>query len=362
MSESENQLAEYRKQIDDLDERIVKLLNERATVVLAVGKVKQDEAISVYAPHRERQVLDRIQSLNTGPLPHSVLEAIYREMMSGSLLLEKPPRIGYLGPEGSFSHMAATSKFGASVKYAPFSDIRTVFIEVSRRHCDLGVVPVENTVGGSVIEALDAFIELHVKICAEMIVPIHLNVLANCPLDEIKIIYSKPEAFNQCRLWLTAQGNEIETMPVASTSRAAELASEQRGAAAIGSVLAAELYSLKVVCKNVEDKTNNYTRFFVIGPEAAKRTGQDKTAIMFATAHRSGALADVVDVFKKYGINLTSITSRPSRKGTWEYYFFVDAEGHQDDSHMIEAIGEIKEHCLHLAILGSFPKAPEPLA
>ena len=360
MAKSEDQLAELRGQIDELDAQIVKLLNHRAEVVLQVGKLKQNSALSIYAPHREKQVLDRIRTLNTGPLPDSVLEAIYREMMSGSLLLEKPLRIGYLGPEGSFSHLAATGKFGASVTYVPFTNIRNVFVEVSRRHCDLGVVPVENSVGGTVIEALDAFLELHVKICAEMIVPIHLNLLANYPLEEIKIIYSKPEVFDQCRSWLSSQMNNVETMPVASTSRAAELAASQRGAAAIGSKMSADLYGLKIVCENVEDASNNYTRFVVIGPEPSKRTGQDKTAIMFATAHRAGALADVIDVFRKYGINLSSITSRPSRKQTWEYYFFVDAMGHQDDPEMIDALKEVKEHCLLLSVLGSFPRAGEP--
>jgi len=361
MAGSVDQLNELRKQIDQLDEQIVNLLNRRAEVVVRVGQFKQNKGVSIYAPDREKRVLDRVKTLNRGPLPDKVLVAIYRELMSGSLLLEKPLRIGYLGPDGSFSHMAATAKFGASVEYVPVTDIRTVFVEVSRRHCDLGVVPVENSLGGTVIDTLDAFLDLHVKICAEMIVRVHHNLLSNCPLEQIKIIYSKPEVFAQCRNWLASQMKEVETMAVASTSRAAELAAGQHDAAAIGCKLAAELYSLQVVCEHIEDDPNNHTRFFVISTESAKRTGQDKTAIMFATAHKAGALADVLDVFRKYGVNLTSITSRPSRKQTWEYYFFIDAEGHHADVQMIEALKEAKEHCLQLSVLGSFPKASEPL-
>ena len=361
MNQSEPKLEDLRRQIDELDHQLVTLLNRRAEIVLEIGKLKRNSSMSFYAPDREKQVLDRIKAINQGPLPHRVLAAIWRELMSGSLLLEKPLRIGYLGPEGSFSHEAATAKFGASVEYVPFPDIRSVFVEVSRRHCELGVVPVENSVGGTVIDTLDAFAELHVKVCAEMIIPVHHNLLANRPQEQVKIIYSKPEVFAQCRNWLSAQMKQVDTMAVPSTSRAAELAAKQDDAAAIGSALAAELYNLKIICENIEDNPNNCTRFLVISLEPAKRTGQDKTALMFATADRAGALADVLDVFRSYGVNLTSITSRPSRKQTWEYYFFVDAEGHQDDPNVADAIKAAKEHCLQLLVLGSFPKAGEPL-
>lgn len=361
MSDGEKQLSGLREQIDALDEQLVELLNRRAQIIVQVGKLKQNKSLSIYAPEREKRVLDRVRELNSGPLPDSVLVAIWRELMSGSLLLEKPLRVGYLGPEGSFSQMAAMEKFGASVEYAPLTDIRSVFVEVSRCHCDLGVVPVENSVGGTVIDTLDAFLELHVQVCAEMILPVHHYLLANCPMENVRVIYSKPEVFSQCRSWLSVQMKEVETMPVASTSRAAELASEQQQTAAIGSRLAAELYGLKIICENIEDNPNNCTRFFVISRESAKRSGQDKTAIMFATAHKAGALADVLDVFSTHGVNLTSITSRPSRKQTWEYYFFVDVEGHRDDEHVQRAVNEARHHCLQLSILGSFPKAPGPL-
>jgi len=357
----EDQLKELRKSIDDLDHQIIDLMNRRARCVIEIGKLKQNQSAPIYAPHREREVYDRVCKANQGPLPDKVLIAVYREMMSGSLLLEKPLRIGFLGPEGSFSHMAATGKFGASVEYVPLTDIRSIFVEVSRQHVDMGVVPVENTIGGAIIDTLDAFVELNVKICAEIIMAVHHNLLANCPLEQIKLIYSKPEVFTQCRNWLSSQMKDVETMAVASTSVAAEQVSKQPNAAAIGSILAAELYNLNVICENIEDNVNNFTRFFVIGPESAKRTGQDKIAIMFATAHRAGALVEVLEVLRKYGINLTNIVSRPSRKQTWEYYFFADAEGHQDDPNMASALAEAREHCLQLSVLGSFPKATDPI-
>jgi len=357
----EQRLRQLRKEIDRLDQQIVDLLNQRAQCVVQIGKLKRNNQAPIYAPHREREVYERICKANKGPLPNSVLTAIYRELMSGSLLLEKPLRIGYLGPEGSFSHLAASSKFGASVEYVPLTDIRSVFVEVSRKHVDMGIVPVENSLGGAVIDTLDSFVELNVKICAEIVMAIHHNLLANCMLEQIKIIYSKPEVFTQCRNWLSSVMRHVQTLPVASTSLAAEKAAKDRYAAAIGSTLAAELYGLKIVCANIEDNPNNCTRFLVIGPVAARRTGQDKTSIMFATAHRAGALVEVLEVLRKQGINLTNIVSRPSRKQTWEYYFFADAEGHCEDPNMIAAIEEAREHCLQLSVLGSYPKAGEPI-
>lgn len=356
-----NELEQLRKQIDPLDRQIVELLNRRAQLVVQIGKLKQDHSLPVYAPDREKKVYERICGANNGPLPDKVLIAIYRELMSGSLLLEKPLRIGYLGPQGSFSHMAACGKFGTSVEYVPLADIRSVFVEVSRGHMDMGIVPVENSLGGAVIDTLDAFVELNVKICAEILLAVHHNLLANCSLEQVTSVHSKPEVFVQCRNWLSSVMKNIQTVAVASTSLAAEHAAGQTNAAAIGSILAAELYNLPVVCANIEDNPNNCTRFFVIGPVAAKRTGQDKTAIMFATAHKTGALVEVLEVLRKYGINLTNIASRPSRKQSWEYYFFADAEGHQEDQNMIDAIAGAREHCLQLSILGSFPKATETI-
>jgi chorismate mutase/prephenate dehydratase len=354
-------LEKLRKRIDELDYQLVKLLNERARVVVDIGKLKNKTAKPVYAPDREKDVFARITKANEGPLPDKCLIAIWRELMSGSFVLERPLRIGYLGPGGSFSHNAAMLKFGQSVEYEPLADITSIFSEVSKGHCDLGLAPVENTMGGGVIETLDALIDSDVKVCAEVLMAIHHNLLGNCSMEQVEKIYSKPEVFAQCRNWLSATFKGTQTIPVASTARAAQLAAEEPNTAAIGSSVAAELYGLRVICENIEDIANNVTRFLVISREDARPTGEDKTAILFSTAHKAGALAEVLDIFKRYDINMTNIESRPSRKRQWEYYFFVDFLGHRTDKHIQEGLEESRKHCLQLSILGSFPRATELL-
>jgi len=358
---NEKDLEPLRKRIDELDRRIIELLNQRAEVVVQVGKAKAVGGAPIYAPDREQAVLKRIGDLNRGPLPPRTLQAIYRELMSGSFALEKPMLIGFLGPEGSFSHLAAQRKFGSSVEYRALADIRAVFEEVARGHCDIGLVPIENTTGGGVIDTMDSFIDADVHICAEVLVEIHHNLLAKCAPDEIKLIASKPEVFAQCRNWLSTSMQEIELVPVASSSRAAEMAANETHLAAIGSVLAAELYGLKVIFANIEDKPNNMTRFFVISRTPTGRTGNDKTLVVFTTAHRAGALAAALNVFAAHGVNLTNIDTRPSKRRNWEYYFFVDAEGHRDDGNLAAALGELEDHCGELHVLGSYPRAVEPV-
>ncbi len=354
-------LEELRRRIDELDRQLVELLNERARVVIEVGRLKNKTGGAVYAPDREKDVLERIIEVNKGPLPDRCLTAIWREMMSGSFVLERPLRIGYLGPEGSFSHTAGMLKFGQSVEYEPLADIRSVFDEVSKGHCDLGVAPIENTTGGGVIETLDALVDSNVKICSEVLMAIHHSLMANCSIEEIEKIYSKPEVFAQCRNWLSATFDQARTISVASTAKAAQIAAGEPAAAAIGSKLAAELYGLRVVCENVEDLANNVTRFLVVARDDAKPTGSDKTSILFSTAHKAGALADVLDVFKKLEINLTNIESRPSRKREWEYYFFMDFLGYRTDDNIQKALRQARKHCLQLSILGSFPRATETI-
>lgn len=354
-------LEELRKKIDEIDCQLVKLLNERASVVVEIGKLKNKTDKPIYSPDREKEVFAKITAANEGPLPDRCLKAIWRELMSGSFVLERPLRIGYLGPAGSFSHTAAMLKFGQSVEYEPLADITSIFDEVSKGHCDLGLAPVENTMGGGVIETLDALIDSDVKICAEVLMSIHHNLLSKSPLEEIEKIYSKPEVFTQCRSWLSATFKGGQTIPVASTARAAQLAAEEPKSAAIGSSVAAELYGLKIICENIEDIANNVTRFLIISRQDAKPTGGDKTAILFSTAHKAGALADVLEVFKRYGVNLTNIESRPSRKREWEYYFFVDFLGHRTEKHICDGLEESRKHCLQLSVLGSFPRAMELL-
>src|SRR5881392_2187184 len=341
-AESDQLLDQLRIKIDALDEQIVALLNDRARVVVQIGQLKQQSKTPIYAPDREKVILQKVRQLNRGPLPDRCLEAVYRELMSGSFALEKPLRIGFLGPAGTFSHSAAVLKFGSSVEYVDLADIPAVFEEVVRGHIDYGLVPVENSIHGGVVDTLDAFLHSSAKICAEVKITIHHNLLAKEPWEQVKRIYSKPEVFSQCRNWLasTAKGRDVQAAASTSTG---------------------ELYELHVLFENIEDNPDNVTRFFVIGREPAKKSGDDMTAIMFTTANKPGALAEVLDVFKEAGINLTGIEKRPSKKVNWEYYFFIDAEGHSDDATMKTAIDGAKKHCLQLTVLGSYPRASEVL-
>ena len=360
-ADSEKALAPLRARIDELDSRLVDLLNERAEVVIEIGKLKRDGDWAIYAPEREQKVLDRVRRQNAGPLPDRCLEAIWRELMSGSFALERPLRVGYLGPAGSFTHVAARRKFGASVEYDALDDIAAIFTECGRGHIDLGLVPIENSVIGGIGETLDSLLDAQVRVCAEVLLGVHHNVLANGPVEEIERIYSKPEVFSQCRQWLSVQLQSAERIAAASSSKAAEMASQEENAAAVGSTLAAELYGLKVVFENIEDNPNNITRFLVISRESAKPSGDDKTAITFTTAHKAHALASVLDVFGEHGINLTHIDKRPSQRVNWEYVFFIDCAGHESDEKVQAAIAEARTHCLQMKVLGSFPAAEQVL-
>ncbi len=350
-------IGDLRGRIDALDERIIAALSERGRLAAEIGKIKAQSGSPVYAPDRESAILQRLRDLNPGPFPDSVLHAIYRELMSGSFLLERPPRIAYLGPPGSFSHMAATGKFGASVEYEPVSDIPAVFTEVERGHADFGVIPFENTLGGGIVDTLDAFAGTRAQVCSEVVRYIHHNLLAHRPLAELERVYSKPEVFAQCKRWLLETGFVDKTAPVASSSKAAELAAGDDRSGAIGSSLAAELYGLPMQVEHIEDSTSNATRFLVIGREPAKPTGNDKTALMFSTLHQSGALVSVLDIFRQEGVNLTMITSRPGGTRNFEYRFFVDAEGHASDESFVRALDRARAFCADLRVLGSFPRA-----
>lgn len=354
-------LEKLRKKIDSIDERLVELINERAQVVVEIGKCKQADSTPIYVPHREKAVLEKIAKLNQGPLPDKTMCAIWRELMSGSFALERPLLIGYLGPQGSFSHNAAMLKFGQSVDYEALTDIRGIFEEVSKGHCDFGIVPIENSAGGGIRESLDAFIETDVMICAEATMAIHHNLMANCAMSQIKRIYSQPEVFAQCRNWLAATFKDTEIISVASSSKAAQTAVNEPGSAAIASAIAAEIYGLNVLCQNIEDVCNNITRFLIISKHDALPSGDDKTVVLFSTAHKTGALVDVLNVFREYGINMTNIGSRPNKKREWEYYFFVDFLGHREDEHVDKALTEAKQHCLQLSVLGSFPRTGSTL-
>ncbi len=350
-------LGEFRVRIDELDRAIVKLLNERAQVVVEVGKVKQQTGGPIYAPHREAAVLSRVLGLSEGPLPDRTIEAVYREIMSGSFAIEQPLRIGYLGPAGSFSHAAAAAQFGASVSFENLREIGGVFTEVQRGHVDYGMVPIENSTGGGIAETLDAFQEAagDVLVYSEVALSIRHNLLADCQPKAIERVFSKPEVFAQCRGWLSTQYPKAELVAAASSSQAVldAKADPRSGNAAIASTLASKLYGMPVLFPSIEDNPNNITRFFVIARTAAQPSGDDKTSVMFTTSHEPGALVEVLRSFADAGINLTHIDKRPSRRENWSYTFFLDAQGHRDEEAMAGAIEAARAHCQELSILGS---------
>lgn len=350
-------LDDLRSQIDSLDSDIIRLLNERINVVLKIGEEKKKSGAEIYVPSRERQVFDKIRKLNAGPLPEESAHAIYREIMSAALALETEMKIAYLGPEATFTHQAARGKFGASVDYIPTSTISEVFDRVQSRTAVYGVVPIENSTEGAVTHTFDQFATTTLKICAEIYLPISLTLLAKQPKEEIRLIFSKQEVFGQCRSWLTTNMPGTELSPVESTTKAVQLALQTSGAAAIASVMASDMYGIDVLAENIQDMQGNTTRFLVIGQDYSEPTGNDKTSIVFGVKHKVGALYDALSVFKADNINMTKIESRPSRSKAWEYYFFVDIDGHAEEPKVAKALKELQEHCTLMTILGSYPKA-----
>jgi chorismate mutase/prephenate dehydratase len=349
-------LEKLRKQIDKLDDELIRLLNERIKVALEIGKTKKEQGGEIYVPSREKAVFERIAELNKGPLPDSSARAIYREVMSAALALESSLKIAYLGPPATFTHQAAHTKFGASVDYHPVGTITDVFAAVENGTADYGVVPIENSIEGAVTHTFDQFTNTQLKICAEIYLPVSLYLLASVPKDKITRVCSKQEAIGQCRRWLSENLSGVEIDAVNSTALAAEMAAKS-DCAAIASALAAELYSLDVIAENIQDVSGNTTRFLVIGKNYGEPTGDDKTSIYFGIKDEVGALHDALDALKVNGINMTKIESRPSKNKAWEYYFFVDFEGHANDPHVNAALEELKEHCAVLTVLGSYPKA-----
>ncbi|MBV9656636.1 MAG: prephenate dehydratase [Verrucomicrobia bacterium] len=351
-------LRELRQKIDALDDRLIALLNERADLVHAVGELKRTQGLEIYAPEREEALLGALTAKNAahgGRLPAAGLRAIYREIMSASLALEKDLAIAYLGPPATWTHQAARAKFGASVRYAPQPGIADVFDAVARGRADYGVVPIENSTEGAVNHTLDVFIESDLRICAQILLKIENHLLARVRREAIHRLYSHPQVFGQCRNWLRANFPTAELIEVSSTSRAGELAAQAADAAALGGQMVAELHGLFVLEHSVQDQPNNATRFLVIGPSDCPPTGKDKTSLLFGVSDEAGALLSALEPFRQAGISLSKIESRPSKRKPWEYVFFVDAQCHAQDAPMVAALGGLRQRCSFLKILGSYP-------
>lgn len=354
-------LDELRKQIDELDRQLIELLSERARVVVDVGKLKQDTESPIYVPHRERAVLDRVLAMNNGPLSNKTIEAIYRELMSGSFQLEKPLAIAHLAPTGSFSHIAAIRHFGSSVECVGVPSIERVFREVAAGHCNYGLVPYENSTSGGVTDTLDAFHEHDVTIYAEALIDVKHCLLCNGDPATIKSIASKPQVISQCRKWINAMFPHVEIIETVSSAQAVTLAASDSHVAAIGSALASKEHGVDIVIENVQDRSENITRFLVLAKEAAKPSGDDKSTIMFTTKHETGALVDVLAAFRDNGINLSHIDKRPSGRVNWNYTFYIDADAHRETSELKAAVKTASKYCNMIDVLGSYPKTQQVL-
>lgn len=360
MGENLMSLEELRKTIDQMDYRLVDLLNERAKISINIGKWKKseekDDNTQVYAPGREKQVLEKVSKLNHGPLTNESVQAIYREIMSASISLQQAVTIAYLGPPGTYSHQAAAGRFGISVNFVEMKTISDVFYAVEKKHCTYGVVPFENSTFGTVVSSIDQFIGSSLKIRAESYLEIKHSILSNCIKGSIRRIFSHPEAFGQCKKWLENNMKGVELVSVSSTAYAAKLAQSEPNSAAICSEVCSELYNLSVFEKEIQDEKGNTTRFFVIGHECDNPSKDDKTLIMFTVDHRQpGALCDALAVFKNEGINLTKIDSRPIPSKKWHYYFFIEFEGHYQNEHVIRSLETLKKFCIDIKVLGSYP-------
>lgn len=345
----------YRKKIDSVDAKIVDLLNERAKLSFAIGKEKIRSHKELYSPAREKEVLKRVKALNKGPMTAEAFEAVYREIMSSSLSLEKSLRIAYLGPRASFTNLAAIKKFGSQVTYVPCNNFADIFQQVESGESDYGVVPIENSIEGAVTYTFDLLVDSDLKICSQILLEISHNLLSKYPLDKIRKVYSNPQVFGQCRHWLFNNLPHADLIDVASTTKAAQIAAKEKNAACIASLLAADVYGLKVVKKDIEDLAHNITRFLVIANHDVPATGKDRTSILFSIKDKVGALHAMLTPFYKNNINLTKIESRPSKKKAWDYYFFVDFEGHRDDKKVKRALTQLEDMCKYLKILGSYP-------
>ncbi len=354
-------ISELRKAIDEIDSQMLRLLNRRADLVIEVGRLKAEQNLDYHAPQREEEIYARLAQENTGPFPSQAVRPVFREVISACLSLEHPLRVAYLGPRATFSHLAAMERFGLSAQFLALRTIGEVFAEVEKGNADYGVVPVENSTEGVVSHTLDLFVDSGLLIDGEVVVETALHLLSRASsLAEIRQIYSHPHALAEARKWLETHSPHLPVVETSSTGAAAETAASEPGAAAIASELAANLYGLNILQRRIEDHPNNATRFLVIGRRPAPPGIADKTSVLFSIKDRVGALHRILQPFAEHAINLTKIESRPSKKRVWEYIFYVDFEGHASEPRVERALEALKDECIFLKVLGSYPKARLP--
>ena len=351
-------LAKIRQEIDRIDASIVALLKERMECVHQVGETKKETGAPLFVPERESEQMKKLAALNGGVLPEQALQSIYRQIISCGYFLEGGLRVGYLGPEGTWSHQAALARFGDSVTFVPFPSFHHLFEAVERGEVNYSVVPIENSTDGAISQAMDLMGSTSLRICAQTHQSIQHCLMAAIPQEEIKIIYSHPQALAQCKQWLLQHFPHAEQISAASTAAAALLAKQEaaQGAAALGSPIAAKINGLSVLETSIQDKASNTTRFAIIGKQLTRPTGKDRSTICFGVPHTPGSLVDVLSLFKKHGVNIYCIDSRPTRNIAWEYLFYIDVDGHEDASPLKECLEELRTCSPMLKVLGSYPE------
>ncbi|MEM9533375.1 MAG: prephenate dehydratase [Pseudomonadota bacterium] len=355
-----NRLGALRERIDDIDRRLQELITERAEIAREVGKSKGENlrSIDLFRPEREAEVLRGVVERNSGPLSNEELTRLFREIMSACLAQQEGLKIAFLGPEGTFSQAATLKNFGHSIQSLPVSTIEEVFADVENGHADFGVVPVENSTEGSVSNTLDMFLSSPLKICGEVEMAIHHNLLSLAPdTSSIDRVYSHPQSLAQCRQWLRDHLPDAERIPVASNAVAARRVRQMPDAAAIAGDSAASVYGLKVLHAKIEDQPDNSTRFLVVGRRLLAPSGHDKTSLLVSAEDRPGLLYHLLDPLAQAGVSMTRIESRPSRQGKWGYVFFIDVLGHAETDPLSSALKELKEMSSLYKILGSYPEA-----
>jgi chorismate mutase/prephenate dehydratase len=358
---SDDALRELRAAIDRVDAAILERLNERARLVAEVGARKRASGTSVYQAARERDLIAALEAANPGPFPTAAIRPVFRAIVSGTYSLEAPLRVAYLGPEGTFSHLAARETFGSQAELLAQSTIADVFAAVERGQADHGVVPVENTTEGVVTQTLDTFVGSELSICGEAVLPIALCLLSKSGrLDDVRRVASHAQPLAQCRGWLDRHLPRAERIELASTVAAGALAAQEPDVAAVGSLLAADLLGLAVAAVNIQDRRDNSTRFLVVGGSAPAPSGHDLTSVVFTVRKtEAGALHRLLAPFARHGVNLTSIQSRPLKGTPWEYLFFIDLEGHRSEPAVAAALAEASEVAHSARVLGSFPRAAQ---
>jgi chorismate mutase/prephenate dehydratase len=353
MSEKLKQLREH---IDRLDDELLKLANQRAALAQQIGHLKEDGVVLRF--EREAQVLQRLQEKNSGPLSNAAIAQLFTEVMSQCRALEAPLTVAYLGPEGTFSQQAVFKRFGSAVRGVPCVVIDHVFGWVESGKAQYGMVPVENSTEGAVGRTLDMLMQSPLQICGEVMLPIHQCLLGqHSELSAIKTVFSHPQSLGQCQGWLNTNLPQAARMPVASNAEAARLVAENPHSVAIAGSQAAALFGLDILEENIEDDANNTTRFLVLGNQAVAPSGNDKTSLVMSAANRPGAVHDLLVPLAKHSVSMTKLESRPARSGLWEYVFFMDIEGHQDDARVAAALAELKQVASFVKVLGSYPVA-----